>query len=131
MRSVPPATCEIRRAAPSEAAALTELARRAKAYWGYSAEFLRSFEAELTYVPEQIDDGDVSFFVAEVDGGVGGFYAIKGVSPLEYELEALFVDPRLIGQGLGRALVDHAKSTDELPRHQRGQRAAQRERWAP
>jgi GNAT superfamily N-acetyltransferase len=111
MKSVSPTAFEIRGAVPSEAAALTELARRSKAYWGYSAKFMRSCEEELTYLPGQIDNGDVSFFVGEADGRVGGFYGIRQTSPLEYELEALFVEPRLIGQGLGRALVDHAKGT--------------------
>ncbi len=111
MKNVPPAAFEIRGAVPSEAAVLSELARRSKAYWGYSAEFMRSCREELTYLPEQIDNGDVSFFVGEANGVVGGFYGIRRTSPVEYELEALFVEPRLIGQGFGRALVDHAKST--------------------
>jgi GNAT superfamily N-acetyltransferase len=111
MKNVAPNTFEVRRAVPSEAAALSELARRSKGYWEYSEEFMRACEEELTYRPEQIDNGDLSFFVGEVDGRVAGFYAIRRTSPLEYELEALFVEPKLVGQGLGRALVDHGKST--------------------
>jgi GNAT superfamily N-acetyltransferase len=72
---------------------------------------MRSCENELTYLPEQIEGGDVTFVVAEADGAVGGFYALRRISPLEYELEALFVEPELIGQGLGRALLEHGKST--------------------
>ena len=90
---------------------MTELARRSKAYWGYSAEFMRSCEQELTYLPEQIESGDPSFFVGESNASVAGFYAIKRTSLLEYELEALFVEPELIGHGFGRELVEHAKST--------------------
>ena len=111
MKSPPPRAFRIRRAVPSEAAALTELAQRSKAYWGYSEEFMRSCKEELTYLPEQIENGDATFFVGEANDTVGGFYAIRRTSPLEYELEALFVEPGLIGQGLGRALLEHGKST--------------------
>jgi len=37
-----------------------------------------------------------------------GFYAIERVSKTEYELEALFVDPKYIGTGCGRRLIKHA-----------------------
>jgi GNAT superfamily N-acetyltransferase len=109
MKSPPANVFEIRRAVASEAVLLTELARRSKAYWGYSAEFMRSCQQELTYYPEQIERGAV--FVGEADSAVGGFYAATCTSPLEYELEALFVEPGLIGRGLGRALLEHGKST--------------------
>ena len=101
----------IRQAVPSEAGVLTALARRSKAHWGYSDEFMRSCEEELTYRPEQIERGDVSFVVGDVAGVVVGFYALRRLSAGEYELEALFVEPGLIRQGLGRALLEHGKST--------------------
>ena len=99
----PPTAYVVRQALRSEAAALTALARRSKAYWGYSEDFMRSCENELTYLPEQIEGGDVTFVVAEADGAVGGFYALRRVSPLEYELEALSASVQDIGgQGLRR-----------------------------
>jgi GNAT superfamily N-acetyltransferase len=111
MKNPPPTVFEIRRAVPSEAPALTALARRSKAYWGYSKEFMRSFEEELTYSGDQVGGSDLTFFVGEANGAMGGFYALSRVLPLEYELEALFVEPELIGQGLGRALLEHATCT--------------------
>ena len=101
----------IRPAAPSDADVLTALARRSKAHWGYSDEFMRACEDELTYRPDQIERGNVSFVVGEVDGVVVGFYALRPESAGEYELEALFIEPGLIGQGLGRALLEHGKAT--------------------
>jgi hypothetical protein len=47
----PPTAFVVRRALPSEATVLTALARRSKAHWGYSEEFMRSCENELTYLP--------------------------------------------------------------------------------
>lgn len=108
IKSAPPAF-PTRQAMPSEAAALTALARRSKAYWGYSLEFMDACKAELTYTRQELECEATAFTVVEVDGVVGGFYALRRNSPSEYELEALFVEPGLIGQGLGRALMEHGK----------------------
>ena len=43
---------------PNEAVYLSALALRSKAHWGYSKEFLKSCENELTYDPVQLDDSD-------------------------------------------------------------------------
>ncbi len=107
--NTPPPAFVTRQAVPSEAAALTALARRSKAYWGYSEEFMRACEEDLTYSPQEFESEDLTFVVGEADGVVGGFYALRRISSFEYELEALFVEPRLIGKGLGRTLVEHGK----------------------
>lgn len=109
--TTPPPVFVTRQAMPSEAAALTALARRSKTYWGYSEEFMRACEEELTYSPQEIENEEFTFVVGEADGVVGGFYALRRISSSDYELEALFVEPRLIGQGLGRTLVEHGKRT--------------------
>jgi len=100
--------CGGRQAKPSEAAALTALARRSKAFWGYPEEFMRACADELTYRPEQIESGEAALTVGDVDGALGGFYAPRPVSTLEHEQEALFVESAWIGQGYGRALLNHA-----------------------
>jgi GNAT superfamily N-acetyltransferase len=99
---------DIRPAAPGEAAPLTQLAVRSKSHWGYDAEFVDDSRADLTVTPESIVAGRV--FVAESGGGVAGFYSLSGEG-LEAELELLFVEPRLIGEGVGRALWRHAAAT--------------------
>jgi N-acetylglutamate synthase-like GNAT family acetyltransferase len=96
----------IRAAEPSEADLLSRLAIRAKAHWGYSDEFMKACEDELTYTPEELDMG--GFEVLEDDGEVRGFYALAKISPTALELDALFVDPACIGRGYGRALMSHA-----------------------
>lgn len=103
--------CAIRSAATTEAGLLSALAMRSKAYWGYSSEFLEACRAELSYSPDQIESSKLMFTVAEVAGAVTGFYALEQLSPTEFELEALFVDPNHIGKGVGLALIEHAKST--------------------
>lgn len=98
----------IRSARADEAQALSDLAFRAKAHWGYSAEFMRACRAELTYPPELVGAGD--FQVMCEDAEVLGFYALVKVSPTAMELDALFVDPAHLGRGLGTELLTHARA---------------------
>ncbi|MDJ0568095.1 MAG: GNAT family N-acetyltransferase [Pleurocapsa sp. MO_192.B19] len=98
----------IRKGQPSESELLSDLALRSKAYWGYSQEFIDACRKELTYSPEDIQSNHI--FVAEIDNSIVGFYALAILSPIEIELEALFIEPVYIGQGYGRKLIDHAKT---------------------
>lgn len=88
----------IRPARVEEAAALTELAMRSKAHWGYDDAFLAACRDELTIGPEHIARVDV----ADLDGEV------VGMVRLEHEtIEDMFVDPHAIGTGVGRVLFRH------------------------
>lgn len=98
----------IRRAEPEEAAKLSDLAMRSKAHWGYSSAFLESCRFELSVTAEQLRSPEFDCNVASDGHSIAGFYSLVATSPAEYELEALFVDPERIGQGIGRMLVDHA-----------------------
>jgi GNAT superfamily N-acetyltransferase len=98
----------LRAAQPNEAQTLTDLALRSKAFWGYSFEFMQACRPELTILPEQIAHGVITYVVAEREGQVVGFYALAPLAPLEYELEALFVEPDQIGNGIGRMLLADA-----------------------
>ena len=60
-----PAGGRIRRARGREAAALSALAMRSKAHWGYDAAFMAACRAELTLTPEGIAARPV--FVCEAD----------------------------------------------------------------
>jgi GNAT superfamily N-acetyltransferase len=94
----------IRPAAVSEAAQLTALVMRSKAYWGYSADFLRQAAPELTVSEQDIVAGKVS--VAERDERPVGISVLDLAEPPE--LVALFVERDMIGRGVGGALLAHA-----------------------
>ncbi len=64
---------------------------------------------ELTYSGSQIESDNYEFFVCEAKGRIAGFYALKLLTPSSAELEALFVEPEMIGLGFGRMLIEHAK----------------------
>ncbi|MEU2774532.1 GNAT family N-acetyltransferase [Streptomyces sp. NPDC007162] len=98
----------IRPARPEEANFLTDLALRSKAYWGYDAQFLESCREELT-----LREGELSgrrAAVAEQNGGIVGFTTLEG-DPPQGVLGMMFVDPGVIGKGVGRLLFDHVVAT--------------------
>ncbi len=99
----------IRPAKPCDAVTLSDLALRSKAYWGYSTEFIEACRDELSYTPEQITDKQSDFQVLETSDVIIAFYKLDAQPGKNFELEALFVDPDWIGQGIGRDLLDHAK----------------------
>ena len=57
-------------------------------------------------IPEEQIAGGL-MFVAEIHDEMAGFAAIEPRPDGDVDLDALFVDPRLQRQGIGRALVDH------------------------
>ena len=111
----------IRCAKPEESELLSDIAFRSKAYWGYSAEFMAACQGELTYSPETLKKHP--FFLATEANAGGeiplGFYGLVRVSETTIELEALFLDPKHIGRGIGRLLYEHALSEAKKSRAQR------------
>lgn len=96
----------IRAARASECEALTDLAVRSKAHWGYDAEFLARCRAgELRVTPDTLAGGPT--FVLEERGTPLGFYALDGGVPVT-DLAMLFVEPHAIGRGVGTGLLRHA-----------------------
>ena len=98
---------QIRRATPNEADALTALAHLAKRHWNYPESWIERWKAELTITPEFIATNDV--FVALIAGEIAGCCALV-VSDSLAELEHMWIDPRHMGTGVGRALFEHVKS---------------------
>lgn len=93
----------VRAARPEEVSALTELAMRSKASWGYDAAFMAACREELTFTPEKMAAWTV--WVAELDGRLAGMAALSLDGDVA-ELEDFFVEPELQGRGVGRALMD-------------------------
>lgn len=102
----------IREAAPEDAAAISEVAMRAKAHWGYDQEFLHACHPELTWTAEEIERDDV--LVWDEEGTVAGVTTRTGEVP-DGSLRAVFVDPALHGRGVGRALVIGQVPSDTRP----------------
>jgi molybdenum cofactor cytidylyltransferase len=81
---------------------------QAKAQWGYSAEDLEGWRAELDVSPQGIRARPT--FVAMAGTEVAGFYSL---SPLgrSWALDNLWVLPQFMHLGIGRALLSHALET--------------------
>ncbi len=97
-------TGAIRRARPEEAQALTNLALRSKAVWGYDQAFLVACRAELTVTAEQIQHAPV--FVYEHLRRLLAVYRLD-ITGAAAEVGLFFVDPAAIGQGVGMRLWRH------------------------
>jgi len=101
--------CLIRPARADEAHALTDLAMRSKAHWGYDAAFMAKAAPVLTVTPEMISAGRV--IVLEDPAGVAGLYALSYEDDGTAEFDLLFVDPARIGAKYGARLFEHAVET--------------------
>jgi ribosomal protein S18 acetylase RimI-like enzyme len=124
---------DIRPATAADAARVTEIARAAKAHWGYPEAWLYAWRDALTITPEYIEANSV--FVAEgagaelratgdgtpvatepgsagIEPAAGTQRSVLGMCALEddddhWQLAHLWVDPGVLGLGIGRALVEH------------------------
>jgi N-acetylglutamate synthase-like GNAT family acetyltransferase len=97
---------KIRQGKPEDAAALTDLAFRSKAHWGYDQKFMEACREELTYRPS---DFPLLYFGVLEDPMILGFYALDIHTKDKVEMTALFVEPKYIDKGYGKALMNHAK----------------------
>jgi GNAT superfamily N-acetyltransferase len=103
------ADVELRPGRPGEAAALSELALRSKAHWGYSVEFLEACRSELTVAEAQVP----AVTVAVAADAIAGFSLLEG-HDAGGELSMLFVDPPRIGHGIGGRLLAAALESARL-----------------
>ncbi len=88
---------------PGDIAALSAVAREAKALWGYPAEWIRQWREELT-----IDESDLrrmTVLVAEVGGEIAGFGALERTDD-GWEVAHLWIRPSHGRRGIGRTLLD-------------------------
>ncbi len=96
---------EIRRALPTDAAALTRIAHAAKRHWGYPEAWIALWKDALTVTPQTLERHAV--YCAVEGTALLGFYAVAGSGPIR-DLEHLWVAPRHMGRGVGRHLLRHA-----------------------
>ena len=98
----------VRKAVAAEQTALEALQWRASLSNPGDREALLANPEAIELPVQQVETGGV--FVAEVAGSVIGFAAILPRDDGNSELDALFVEPEVWRQGIGRALVEHACS---------------------
>lgn len=92
-----------------EAKALTALAKRSKAHWGYSEKWIQAWEEELTITPEMIRD--FVAYVAELDGEIKGFWCRSVSEDKDVPSRGLlFIEPDAIGTGCGQQLWEAVKA---------------------
>jgi GNAT superfamily N-acetyltransferase len=85
---------------------LSALAFASKAHWGYDDAFMEACRDELTVRTADLARRYVR--VADDQGSIVGFHGVEHEGREEVEISWLFVDPRVMGRGVGRALVTDA-----------------------
>ncbi|MEM8852728.1 MAG: GNAT family N-acetyltransferase [Pseudomonadota bacterium] len=103
-----PATITLRPPQAPELDAINHLIMRSKAFWGYDAAFMAACRTELSLTPTDIA-GDHAMLAVEDHTPLG--IATISVDGAAGELEKLFVAPEAMGRGVGRHLMDWARTT--------------------
>lgn len=96
---------QILRAKPGDAGGLTEIAFAAKRHWGYPERWIERWKGFLTISAEFIARNET--YVAWVDGRAAGFYGLVAQQG-RISLEHLWVLPKFMRKGIGKALFNHA-----------------------
>ncbi|MEM8931794.1 MAG: GNAT family N-acetyltransferase [Acidobacteriota bacterium] len=92
---------------------MSTIARVAKAHWGYPQAWLDAWHDQLTITPADLDRFEIvgAWLDATHDDGLVAFLALSlDARGEEGEIEHLWVDPAAMGNGIGRALVEHANA---------------------
>ena len=82
---------------------------RSEAHWGCDADFLAACRDDLTLSPEEIATSPI--YVLDGADGPSGYDRLVLQDDGVAELDALFVEPAAMGQGVGRRLWQHAVAT--------------------
>jgi GNAT superfamily N-acetyltransferase len=96
---------KIVQAKSEDAEALTEIAHAAKRHWGYPESWMAAWRDVLTMRPDFIA-ANVAY-VAREDNLAVAFYVLTREDD-GIHLDHLWVLPRAMGRGIGRALFEHA-----------------------
>lgn len=91
---------QLRPAAPSDESRLRAVAEASKGYWGYDGRRVRDWAATLDLSRE--------IWVAEVDGEIVAWSALRANGDGTWELDDLWVVPDAIRSGIGTMLFRHA-----------------------
>lgn len=92
----------------TDLAEMSALCLRSKAHWGYDAAFMTACVPELTLMPEDLRSDTLA--VAEDESGLAGVAQVS-FSAEGCWLEKLFVEPKRMGEGVGRLLFNWSVET--------------------
>lgn len=95
----------VRAAVAEESGALSDIAREAKAHWGYPKSAMAAWAPDLAVSAESVARRPT--FVCEIEGVPAGFYQLA-TEDGAWELDHLWVRPDFMGHGVGRLLLAHA-----------------------
>jgi len=89
----------------------SELCLRSKAHWGYDKPFIEACREELTLTPSDLANGQVAIAFADAE--------MVGVAHLRIEgerahLDKLFIEPSMIGHGIGNQMFDQVRDQSAL-----------------
>ena len=107
---------QIVRAKPQDADPLTEIAHAAKRHWGYPERWIETWRDILTMRPQFIAENTT--YCAKEKDRIIGFYLLTTEND-QMHLDHLWISPRAMRRGVGRALYQHAvEQAKELGHHE-------------
>jgi N-acetylglutamate synthase-like GNAT family acetyltransferase len=92
----------IEKANTTDTEILTQITKKSKAYWGYSAEQIQKWEVSLTISQDYIREHDV--FKLVKDNVIIGYYSYLFEDGKNVKMDNLFILPEYIGKGFGKYL---------------------------
>ncbi|MEE9431255.1 MAG: GNAT family N-acetyltransferase [Melioribacteraceae bacterium] len=104
---------KLKKANISDSEELTDLTKKSKAFWGYTAEQIEEWSEELTITKSFIEENQVVKLIVEQK--IVGFYSYYNIDDDKIKLEHLFIHPKNIGEGYGRYLMnDFLKKVEDI-----------------
>ena len=85
-----------------ELSSLSDLCFRSKSVWGYDEKFMAACRAELSFAPSDLETTTIA--IAEISGESVGVAQVRVVDG-EADLLKLFVEPKALRSGTGKALL--------------------------
>lgn len=95
---------KIERAVPEDHQVLTEITKKAKAFWGYSDKQIEAWNDDLAIIPKYIEEHET--YKLELDGQFIGYYSLVRIDAATVKLDNMFVLPNCTGKGYGKKLLE-------------------------
>ena len=96
---------KIDKVSDSDTHQLTLLTMQSKAYWGYAPEQIEAWREALTITKDYLKQAEV--YKLTQSNELIGYYSYKRLDEQTAKLDNLFIDPKYIRKGFGKALMLH------------------------